>query len=95
VSPFETALGRLSIGKRVDTERARSRSVAQRFTVALYRFLFAPVLLAVAVLTTSPRRVAPQPAPPAAAAPRLTLVPTSHAPGRAPRALSSHPATAR
>jgi hypothetical protein len=62
--------------------------------VALYRFLFAPVLLAVAVLTTSPRRAVP-PAPHVAAAPQLTAVPTAHTPERAPRAVSSHPATVR
>jgi hypothetical protein len=65
--------------------------------VALYRFLFAPVLLAVAVLTTSPRRVAP-PVPAArgdATAQRLAITPTSHVPDRAARAVSSHPATVR
>jgi hypothetical protein len=65
--------------------------------VALYRFLFAPVLLAVAVLTTSPRRAAPPPAPraqvaavvgPATAAP-------AHAPTRASRVGQSHPGTVR
>jgi len=35
------------------------------------------------------------PAPHVAAAPHLTLVPTAHTPERAPRAISSHPATVR
>jgi hypothetical protein len=65
--------------------------------VALYRFLFAPVLLAVAVLTTSPRRAPhPPPAPPeltAVASP--ALVPAharDHGPVREPsRVGPSHP----
>ena len=61
--------------------------------MTLYRFLFAPVLLAVAVLTTGPRRSPPAPRPAAAERVRAAPgVPGTHAPARAvgPR---SHPAT--
>ena len=66
--------------------------------MALYRFLFAPVLLAVAVLTTSPRR-APQPQhaplfkPQAAEAPAMSA--PAHAPVRTSRVGPSHPGSGR
>jgi hypothetical protein len=49
--------------------------------VALYRFLFAPVLLAVAVLTTTPRR-----APVRIVAVHASEAPSRAAVGPAPRA---------
>ena len=64
--------------------------------MALYRFLFAPVLLAVAVLTTSPRR-APQHAPPsrpqAVEAPAMAA--PAHAPARESRVGPSRPGSVR
>ncbi len=62
--------------------------------MVLYRFLFAPALLAVAVLTTSPRRAPPAPAP-VAAEHHVALVSAHEAPVRAARALPSHPASVR
>jgi hypothetical protein len=65
--------------------------------VALYRFLFAPVLLAVAVLTTSPRRAHPPAASPAPVpvqahgAPGPLLTVPAHAPARVARVGPSHP----
>jgi hypothetical protein len=97
MSPFETARRLLSEALLVDTERASSRS--PEVPVVLYRFAFAPVLLAIAVLTTSPRRVThphPAAAPPGeATAAQIAPLPASHAPARAARAVSSHPATVR
>jgi hypothetical protein len=65
--------------------------------VALYRFLFAPVLLAVAVLTTSPRRAQPPPAAPAEARTTAGAVMTApaHGPARVSRVGGSHPGTVR
>jgi hypothetical protein len=62
--------------------------------VTLYRFLFAPVLLAVAVLTSGPRRPPPPTATrPAVAEPAPSSgVSASHGPARALRP-RSHPAT--
>jgi hypothetical protein len=66
--------------------------------VALYRFLFAPVLLAVAVLTSSPRRA--QPAahvapvrPPAVEAPAMAA--RTPASTQDSRVAPSHPGTVR
>jgi hypothetical protein len=63
--------------------------------VALYRFLFAPVLLAVAVLTTSPHRApartAAAAAHPTPAATRPTVGPAPRAPSGVARAVASHP----
>jgi hypothetical protein len=65
--------------------------------VVLYRFLFAPVLLAVAVLTTSPaRRASPAPRPPHRAAPADVAPAFSpRDPARDPRVGPSHPGSVR
>jgi hypothetical protein len=65
--------------------------------VALYRFLFAPVLLAVAVLTTTPRR-APVRAAAAAhvsEAGRTSVGPAPRAPSGTARVIASHPSAVR
>lgn len=65
--------------------------------MALYRFLFAPVLLAVAVLTTSPapRSRAPHPAPPPEVVETAAVLGPAHAPGGGVRVAASHPGSVR